>query len=127
MLYGNYTKEYIKMQYNSDFKYDLSVGQIKEKELAKILTNSKIEVKYDLKALKTGNVFVEYKSRGKSSGISNTQSDFYCFAFENTMHIIPTHILKDKCRKYLKTERDVVGGDNNTSKGILLPIKELYA
>ena len=34
MLYGNYTKEYIKMQYNSDFKYDLSVGQIKEKELA---------------------------------------------------------------------------------------------
>ena len=89
MLYGNYTKEYIKMQYNSDFKYDLSVGQIKEKELADILANSKIEVKYDLKALDTGNVFVEYKSRGKSSGISNTQSDFYCFAFENTMHIIP--------------------------------------
>lgn len=127
MLYGNYTKEYIKMQYNSDFKYDLSVGQIKEKELADILANSKIEVKYDLKALDTGNVFVEYRSRGNSSGISNTQSDFYCFAFENTMHIIPTEILKKKCRKYLGTKRDVVGGDNNTSKGILLPINELNA
>jgi hypothetical protein len=127
MLYGNYTKEYTKMQYNSDFKYDLSVGQIKEKELADILANSKIEVKYDLKALDTGNVFVEYRSRGKSSGISNTQSDFYCFAFENTMHIIPTEILKEKCRKYLGTKRDVVGGDNNTSKGILLPINELNA
>jgi hypothetical protein len=115
------------MQYNSDFKYDLSVGQIKEKELADILANSKIEVKYDLKALDTGNVFVEYRSRGKSSGISNTQSDFYCFAFENTMHIIPTEILKEKCRKYLGTKRDVVGGDNNTSKGILLPINELNA
>jgi len=127
MLYGNYTRRYIKMEYNSDFKYDLSVGQVKEKELADILSNSKIEVKHDLKALKTGNVFVEYRSRGKSSGISNTQSDFYCFAFENTMHIIPTKILKSKCRKYLKTDRDVLGGDSNTSKGILLPITELYA
>jgi len=33
--------------------------------------------------------------------------------------------LKDKCRKYLGTRRDVVGGDNNTSKGILLPVYEL--
>jgi hypothetical protein len=30
--------------------------------------------------------------------------------------------LKILCRKYLGTNRDVLGGDNNTSKGILLPI-----
>ena len=33
--------------------------------------------------------------------------------------------LKIKCRKYLNTKRDIKGGDSNTSKGILLPIKEL--
>ena len=34
-------------------------------------------------------------------------------------------MIKNKCRAYMKTKRDIVGGDSNTSKGILLPIKEL--
>lgn len=114
------------MNYNNDFKYDLKVGQCKELELGSIFNNSKIEVKYDLKALKTGNVFVEYISRNKASGISTSQADYYCFCFGNTFHLIKLSDLKLKCRKYLNTERDVKGGDNNTSKGILLPIKELF-
>ena len=63
------------MQYNNDFKYDLKVGQIKEKELALIFNSKTVEVKYDLQALKTGNVFVEYFSRGKKSGISITHAE----------------------------------------------------
>ena len=61
------------MKHNNDFKYDLVVGELKESELSDILSNSKIEIKYDLMAHKTGNVFVEYESRGKPSGISKTQ------------------------------------------------------
>ena len=38
---------------------------------------------------------------------------------------IKTEKLKELCRKYLNTKKDVLGGDENTSKGILLPIKEL--
>ena len=114
------------MNYNNDFKYDLKVGQVKEEELGNILNSSTIEVKYDLKALKTGNVYVEYFSRGKQSGISKSKADYYCFAFGETFHLIKTSDLKDRCRKYLNTDRDKVGGDNNTSKGILLPIKELF-
>jgi len=113
------------MKYNSDFRYDLEVGQVKEKELAEIFANKKIEVKYDLQALQTGNVFVEYQSRGKKSGISKSEADYYCFAFGDSLHLLPTKILKEKCRKYIGTNRDVKGGDNNTSTGILLPIKEL--
>lgn len=114
------------MDYNSDFKYDLKVGQAKEEELGKIFDSKKIEVKYDLKALKTGNVFVEYESRNKPSGIATTQSDYYCFCFGKTYHIIETSDLKDLCRKYVNTDRNVKGGDNDTSKGVLLPIKELF-
>jgi len=114
------------MDYNNDFKYDLKLGQIKEKELANILSFKTIEVKHDLIALKTGNVFVEYSSRGKLSGISTTQSDYYCFCFGESFHIIETETLKDRCRCFLKTERDVLGGDSNSSKGILLPLKELF-
>ena len=113
------------MNYNNDFKYDLKVGQVKEKELGDIFSSSTVEVKYDLQALKTKNVYVEYFSRGKLSGISTSKSDYYCFAFGYTFHLIKTKILKDRCRKYLNTDRDKKGGDNNTSKGILLPLKEL--
>lgn len=114
------------MEYNNDFKYDLKVGQAKEEELGKIFNDKKIEVKYDLKALDTENVYVEYFSRNKPSGISTSQSDYYCFAFGKSFHIIATNDLKVACRKYIGTQRDRKGGDNNTSKGILLPIKELF-
>ncbi len=114
------------MKHNNDFRFDLEIGQLKEKELNDILSNSKIEVKHDLKALITGNVFVEYQSRGVPSGIVTSQSEWYCFAVGDTLHFIKTKYLKDKCRQYLNTSRDVVGGDADTSKGILLPISELF-
>ena len=114
------------MNYSNDFRFDLKVGQIKEVELGNIFSDSTIEVKYDLQALKTNNVYVEYFSRGKKSGISTTEAEYYCFAFGETFHLIKTQILKERCRKYLNSDRDKAGGDDNTSKGILLPIKELF-
>ena len=114
------------MNYNNDFKYDLKVGQVKEKELGDVFSSSTIEMKYDLKALDTGNVYVEYWSRGKKSGISTTESDYYCFAFGDTFHLIRTEDLKSRCREFIGTDRDRRGGDNNTSKGILLPISKLF-
>lgn len=113
------------MEYNSDFKYDLKVGVTKEKEIGNIFKNKKIEVKHDLMAVRTGNVYVEYISRNKKSGIAISVADYYCFAFRNTFHFIKTDELKAKCRKYINTVRDVRGGDNNTSRGILLPVTEL--
>ena len=115
------------MDYNNDFKYDLKIGQIKEKELGEIFSNKTVEVKYDLQALDTKNVYVEYESRGKPSGIAKSDADYYCFCFGETFHLIKTTILKSKCRKHLKTNRDKKGGDSNTSKGILLPIIELLS
>ena len=114
------------MNYNNDFKYDLKIGQLGEKHLSNILHNKKIEVKTDFKAMETGNVFVEYKSRGKLSGISTSESDYYAFIISNEqMVLIEKEKLKNICRKYLNTLRDTKGGDMNTSRGILLPITEL--
>ena len=113
------------MEHNSDFKFDLKIGQVAEKELGDIFNNSTIEVKRDLKALNTGNVFVEYMSRGKPSGLSTTEADWYCFNLGKKYHIVKTKELKNICREYYKTKRDIKGGDSNTSKGILLPIIKL--
>ena len=45
------------MHFNSDFKYDLKLGQLGEKHLSRILKDKKIEVKTDFQAEKTGNIF----------------------------------------------------------------------
>ena len=113
------------MEYNNDFKYDLRVGLLGEQKLSDILENKRIEVKSDLKAHQTGNIFIEYESRGKKSGISTSQAEYYAIIIQNTIILKTTQELKAIARKYIGTKRDVVGGDSNTSKGILLPIKDL--
>lgn len=116
------------MEHNSDFKYDLKLGQKGENLLAKIIQSrgDTIEVKTDFKALETGNVFVEYESRGKKSGIARTEAIWYTFVLSNNILLtISTDKLRKICREYFKTDRDITGGDSNTSKGILLPIKRI--
>ena len=114
------------VEFNNDFKYDLKIGQLGEKHLANILENKKIEVKTDFQAMKTGNIFVEYSSRGFKSGIATTQADYYCFIISNeVMILIETEHLKTICRRYINTGRDIVGGDMNTSKGLLIPLQDL--
>ena len=114
------------MNYNSDFKYDLQLGQLGEKHLGNILDNEKVEVKTDYQASDTGNLFIEYLSRGKESGIITTEATWFAFIVSNEKIIlVSTNKLKKLCRPYLNTKRDVKGGDDNTSKGILLPIKNL--
>lgn len=115
------------MKYNNDFKFDLEVGQTYENKLGELL-GKKIEVKRDFKCLQTGNIFVEYESRGQKSGMATSQAEWWCYWLSDSHFImIELSKLKDMCRKYIKTDRDVLGGDSNTSKGILLPINEFIS
>jgi hypothetical protein len=112
------------MNFNNDFKFDLQVGQTYENQLAELL-QKKIEVKRDFRAMETHNIFVEYESRGKASGIATSEAQWWCYWLsEKHFVMIEKNELKILCRKYLGTKRDVKGGDSNTSKGILLPIDE---
>ena len=63
------------MEYNADFQYDLKFGKEGETEIAKLLNNSEVEVKRDRQTQKTGNVYIEYESRGKPSGIKTTKAN----------------------------------------------------
>lgn len=114
------------MKHNSDFKYDLEIGLIFETKLYELL-GKKIEVKRDFKCLETGNIFVEYGSRGKPSGILTSEADYYCYWLSDYHFIMIEKIeLLNLCRKYLKSNRDILGGDSNTSKGIILPLKDFF-
>lgn len=113
------------MKYCSNFRHDLEVGQLAEKEIGELLSSKKIEIKKDMLAKKTGNVFVEYMSRGKTSGIDRSEADYYCFVVENLIIFIPLADLQEIVKPFRGTKRDVRGGDNNTSRGILLPLTTL--
>ena len=113
------------MYYCSNFRHDLEVGQLAENALADIFENSTIEVKNDLKASKTGNLFIEYMSRGKPSGITTTEADFWCFYVSDVFMIIPTDKLRLMVQKLKDTPAERLGGDNNTSMGVLLKITDL--
>ncbi len=113
------------MKYCSNFKHDLEVGQLAEQALADILENKTIEVKNDLKATKTGNLFIEFMSRGKKSGIDRTEADVWCFFIKDIFILIETKKLKELVEPLKGTSAERLGGDNDTSLGVLLPIIDL--
>ena len=82
-----------------------------------------VEVKSDAQYKKTGNFYVEYFCNGKPSGIATTKAKYY-YIYLDELYILKTDDLKQKCRKYLNTDRDKKGGDNMASKGIIIPINE---
>lgn len=115
------------MKYNNDFAYDLKVGQEKEKELAYTLSLDTIEVKHDIRACETGNIFVEYWNHrsDKPSCISTTEATHWAYILcdEQTI-LMPTVKLKKLVKYYFEKGKVVRGGDSNTSEGVLIPLRE---
>lgn len=117
------------MRYSGSFDYDLEFGESAEDWVSSIFGGGrKVEVKYDRIAHDTGRIFIEYESRGKPSGIATTYADYWIYKLEYTGSalILETKFLKEKLRGYYKERRYLkMGGDDNTSKGFLVPIKEI--
>jgi len=114
------------VEYNSDFRYDLKVGQVSEKRLGELLTDKTIEVKRDFRASQTGKVFVEFFCRGKPSGIATTEADFWAFMISNeSVVILPTKRVKKLVREAKRKGKVVSGGDSNLSQGALVEIERL--
>lgn len=91
-----------------------------------MLGGDKVEVKSDRLARKTGNVFVEFESRGKESGIITTTADWWVIELgEDVFIIMPTSRLREITNNKLKSRGYVRGGDGGTSKGVLIPIFEV--
>ena len=73
------------MKHRSDFSKDLATGQLGEQEYSKEvfeLLSGDIEVKSEQDTWKeTGNMYVEYQSRGRDSGIAVTQAEHWVVSF----------------------------------------------
>lgn len=119
------------MEYCNDFNHDLKVGQIGEQILGELLSSgTTLEVKRDSWISKTGNLAIEYQSRGNPSGLAKTTAIWWVFIVSGDMNdeiiiIIKTTKLKEIGRYYFKKGCIKWMGDNNTSKAVLIPFKEL--
>jgi hypothetical protein len=117
---------------NNKFDIDLQYGQVREEELSDILQNQKIEVKTERDKWKeTGNICIEFRCRGKPSGIAVTEAKWWVHVLADgddtsCMLMFPTEKLKEIARKYYANGKIVNGGDDNLSKMVLLPLKEIF-
>lgn len=119
------------MLMNNDKRFDLDLkyGKVFEQKVADMLQHSKIEVKTERDMWKcTGNIAIEFMSRGKPSGIDTTEAEYWfhnlAIGEDIVMTLVfPTKILKNYIAKTMP--RQVNGGDNNTSRLHLLNLQDL--
>lgn len=131
-----------------EFTKDLKVGQYAQdyiiKELSEELSGLKseqgnfsnydlvsddgytIEVKFDIKSKLTDNIAIEYKYNGKPSGIAKTRAiEWIYIYFCNNQWVysrIKTFDLKQFLRNNWTSLQKLRGGDNNSSKIVLVNI-----
>lgn len=117
------------MNNDKRFDIDLQYGQVFEQKVADMLQNKKIEVKTERDMWKsTGNIVVEFESRGKPSGIAATEAEYWFHNLAIGEDIVMTLVFPTKIlRNYITQNipKMVRGGDNNTSRLYLIKLQEL--
>ena len=121
--------------YCKGFDLDLKFGKMGEEFVAEVFEgNSKVEVKTERDIWKTtGNIAIELRCNGKPSGISTTESSVWVHLLAHKGVIkggflFKVDELKAKIKKLHKNDdlKMVMGGDDNLSQMVLLPIDELF-
>ena len=121
-----------KIEDRKKFDIDLEYGKVREKQVADMLQDKKIEVKIERDVWqKTGNIAIEYECYGKPSGINATESDYWfhnlCIGEDIFATIVfDTNSLK-RIINNLDYKRSVSGGDNNASRMYLLNLQKLFS
>jgi uncharacterized ubiquitin-like protein YukD len=114
------------------FDLDLEYGQVREKLVADMLQDKKIEVKSERGMWqRTGNIAIEYECYGKPSGITATQADYWFHNLCVDDDVFCTLVFKvDNLKKLIDNldyKKTVSGGDHNASKMYLLNIQKLFS
>ena len=117
----------------SGFDIDLDEAEMREGVLRDILRarGPYIELKSDKRCPETGNLFIEYRQKGRPSGIAVTESQWWATEFfPDRFIIVPYPVMLDRAlaahrERIRKGQAPVRGGDFNRYDGILVPFRRL--
>ena len=114
------------------FDIDLSYGKVREKMVAEMLQDKKIEVKSERDVwMRTGNIAIEYECYGKPSGINATESDYWFHNLCVGDEVFATLVFDVNSLKRiidnLDYKKTVSGGDNNASRMYLLNLQKMFS
>ena len=121
-------------EYTSKFDIDLKFGEEFEFSLAKILSLGKVEVKTERnKWKKTGNIAIELMNQGNLSGLTVTEEEWWAQILTyrgniDSVILIPVIKLKKLVKRLVDEGKAkiIMGGDDNSSELVLIPIKEIH-
>ena len=106
------------------FDLDLRHGEAREDALVHAMLGTHVEVKSDGRCRYTGNVFVEFRHRGRPSGLATTTAERWAIEYDDDAWlIVPTDRVRDLARRALAEERRALGGDEDQSEGALVPVR----
>lgn len=126
-----------------DFDLDMAIGRVGElwvRNIREVLECGRLEVKTDLKALQTGNLYVEYECRRKAgqapSGLAETKAEAWVFLLhpEPLAIVVGVDVLRAVCRELYRVtngngthpyRREETDGSHPT-KGVIVPIRRLF-
>ena len=116
--------KYYSISYNNDSAWDVCATSPKTR------LNTFFEVKTDVlckPGKDTGNMAIEIRFKGRPSGISVTEANYFVYLFKflerDNLHIIDSNKLRDLIRENFHRLKVVKGGDNNNSELVLIPRK----
>ena len=114
------------------FDIDLQYGKVREKRVADMLQDKKIEVKSERDMwVRTGNIAIEYESYGKPSGIAATEADYWfhnlCIGDDTFATLVFDVPSLKRIIDNLDYKKTVSGGDHNASRMYLLNIQKLFS
>ena len=99
---------------------DITTNATKEYDFKINCSQLCFEVKNDLMAHITGNLAIEYESRGKASGITTSKAHYWIYKFSNQYYLLKSELLKKELfenKNYFKT---VTGGDTGSNTKMFL-------
>jgi hypothetical protein len=118
-----------------NFDIDLEFGEVWEERVRKIFENKgTIEVKTERDIWRTtGNIVIEIGYKGRPSGLSITDAEWWIHVLTSSGEFHTALIFKVKKLRQTVTElvttgkADIMkGGDNNQSELVRVPLKELF-
>ena len=125
----------VKIPNKIKFEHDLDFGKIGEKWVDSLLSNGTVEVKTERDIwFTTGNIAIEMRGRdGRKSGISVTEATTWIHLLSLNGEVEGGFIfkvsdLKERIKQLHQSgdAKIVMGGDDNATQMILLPINKLF-